>query len=38
VFDARNIEIPFPHQTVYFGESKDGATQSVKVDMQGASA
>jgi len=38
VFDARNIEIPFPHQTVYFGESKDGRTQSVKVDMQAASA
>jgi small-conductance mechanosensitive channel len=34
VFDARNIEIPFPHQTVYFGESKDGRTQSVKVDME----
>ena len=24
LFDARNIEIPFPHQTLYFGESKDG--------------
>ncbi|WP_255873337.1 mechanosensitive ion channel family protein [Microbulbifer elongatus] len=23
-FDARNIEIPFPHQTLYFGENKDG--------------
>lgn len=34
VFDARNIEIPFPHQTVYFGESKDGKTQSVKVDVE----
>lgn len=34
VFDARNIEIPFPHQTVYFGETKDGRTQSVKVDME----
>ncbi|WP_297776436.1 mechanosensitive ion channel domain-containing protein [uncultured Roseovarius sp.] len=33
VFDARNIEIPFPHQTIYFGETKDGRTQSVKVDM-----
>ncbi|WP_297772544.1 mechanosensitive ion channel domain-containing protein [uncultured Roseovarius sp.] len=33
IFDARNIEIPFPHQTIYFGESKDGQTQSVKVDM-----
>ncbi len=34
VFDDRNIEIPFPHQTVYFGESKDGKTQSVKVDLE----
>ena len=33
VFDARNIEIPFPHQTIYFGESKEGKTQSVRVDM-----
>ncbi|MGX0977130.1 small-conductance mechanosensitive channel [Roseovarius sp. MBR-51] len=33
VFDARNIEIPFPHQTIYFGESKEGKTQSVKLDM-----
>ncbi|MFB9148779.1 mechanosensitive ion channel domain-containing protein [Roseovarius ramblicola] len=34
VFDARNIEIPFPHQTIYFGETKDGRTQSVKVAME----
>ncbi|MGK8233623.1 mechanosensitive ion channel domain-containing protein [Roseovarius sp. MS2] len=33
VFDARNIEIPFPHQTIYFGESKTGRTQSLRVDM-----
>jgi small conductance mechanosensitive channel len=24
VFDARGIEIPFPHQTIYFGEDKNG--------------
>ncbi len=24
VFDARSIEIPFPHQTLYFGEDKEG--------------
>lgn len=30
-FDARNIEIPFPHQTIYFGEAKDGTTQPVTV-------
>jgi len=23
-FDARGIEIPFPHQTIYFGVAKDG--------------
>ncbi|MDP6475694.1 MAG: mechanosensitive ion channel [Alphaproteobacteria bacterium] len=23
-FDARGIEMPFPHQTVYFGEDKEG--------------
>lgn len=24
VFDEQNIEIPFPHQTIYFGEDKKG--------------
>lgn len=24
IFDERGIEIPFPHQTIYFGEDKDG--------------
>ena len=24
-FDENNIEIPFPHQTVYFGQDKDGS-------------
>lgn len=33
VFDARNIEIPFPHQTIFFGEAKDGRTQSLQVDV-----
>lgn len=33
VFDERNIEIPFPHQTIYFGESKEGHTQSIKLDV-----
>ncbi|GGE37301.1 mechanosensitive ion channel protein MscS [Primorskyibacter flagellatus] len=32
VFDARNIEIPFPHQTIYLGESKDGKTQTFHID------
>ena len=31
VFDDRNIEIPFPHQTIFLGESKDGKTQTFKV-------
>ncbi|OCX64497.1 mechanosensitive ion channel protein MscS [Thioclava sp. SK-1] len=33
VFDARNIEIPFPHQTIYLGEAKDGKTQPFHVTM-----
>ena len=35
VFDARNIEIPFPHQTIFFGESKDGKTQPLKIEKGG---
>lgn len=35
VFDARNIEIPFPHQTIYLGESKSGATQPFHVVAEG---
>ncbi|GAB1262651.1 mechanosensitive ion channel family protein [Aurantivibrio plasticivorans] len=31
VFDDRNIEIPFPHQTLYFGEDKDGSAPDAKV-------
>ena len=31
IFDERGIEIPFPHQTIYFGEAKDGSTQTLKV-------
>ena len=31
VFDARGIEIPFPHRTLYWGEAKDGTTQTVRV-------
>ena len=32
VFDARNIEIPFPHQTILFAETKDGKTQNLTVE------
>ena len=31
IFDARNIEIPFPHQTVYFGEDKKGNAPVARV-------
>lgn len=31
VFDARGIEIPFPQQTIWFGESKDGTTQPIRL-------
>ena len=33
-FDELNIEIPFPHQTVYFGEDKKGEASPVRVRMQ----
>ncbi len=38
VFDARNIEIPFPHQTIYLGESKDGTTQPFRVRTEDGAA
>ncbi|MEO1292855.1 MAG: mechanosensitive ion channel domain-containing protein, partial [Pseudomonadota bacterium] len=31
IFDARGIEIPFPHQTVYFGEDRTGNAPPVNV-------
>ena len=30
-FDAEGIEIPFPHQTLYFGEDKDGNAPSAQI-------
>ena len=30
-FDERNIEIPFPHTTLYFGESKKGSAPAAHV-------
>ncbi|WP_407491744.1 mechanosensitive ion channel domain-containing protein [Pseudooceanicola sp. MF1-13] len=36
VFDDRNIEIPFPHQTIFLGESKDGKTQTFKIESDDA--
>ncbi|MAY87321.1 MAG: mechanosensitive ion channel protein MscS [Pseudooceanicola sp.] len=32
VFDERGIEIPFPHQTIFFGEAKDGSTQPIRIE------
>ena len=34
-FDRAGIEIPYPHQTVYFGENKGQPTPPVKVTMVG---
>jgi len=31
IFDERGIEIPFPHQTIYFGEDKQGKAPPVHV-------
>jgi small-conductance mechanosensitive channel len=31
VFDAHGIEIPFPQQTIWFGEAKDGSTQPIRL-------
>ncbi len=30
-FDKNNIEIPYPHTTIFFGEDKDGDSPSAKV-------
>ena len=30
-FDARGIEIPFPHRTIYWGEPKDGSAPPLNV-------
>ncbi len=32
VFDDRNIEIPFPQQTIWLGEAKDGSTQHFRIE------
>ncbi|KMK65636.1 mechanosensitive ion channel domain-containing protein [Puniceibacterium sp. IMCC21224] len=34
IFDERGIEIPFPHQTIFFGEAKDGTTQPITITQQ----
>ncbi len=35
-FDALGIEIPFPHQTIYFGADKSGAAAPAHVSLAGA--
>lgn len=32
IMDERGIEIPFPHQTIYFGEDKDGTATHLRLD------
>lgn len=34
-FDKRNIEIPFPHMTLYMGQDKEGKAPPLQVFMQG---
>ncbi|MEQ8766019.1 MAG: mechanosensitive ion channel [Planctomycetota bacterium] len=34
LFDARGIEIPFPHRTIYWGELKDGSAPPLHVRSQ----
>ncbi|MCC0038759.1 MAG: mechanosensitive ion channel [Brucellaceae bacterium] len=39
IFDEREIEIPFPHQTLYFGEDKQGRAPALRIvgkDAEGA--
>lgn len=33
IFDERGIEIPFPHQTIYFGEDKSGSAPALPIRM-----
>ena len=34
-FDARGIEIPFPHQTIFFGEDKQGLAPPAHISLEG---
>ncbi len=34
IFDERGIEIPFPHQTIYFGEDKEGKAPPAHLALQ----
>lgn len=35
-FDARGIEIPFPHRTLYFGVDKDGSSPAGRIQLEAA--
>ncbi len=35
-FDERGIEMPFPHQTIYFGEDKEGGAPSAFINIEDA--
>jgi small conductance mechanosensitive channel len=35
-FDARGIEIPFPHRTLYFGVDKQGQAPAAQIQLQAA--
>ena len=37
-FDARSIEIPYPHMTIYAGQNKDGSTPAFRVIGKGDNA
>jgi small conductance mechanosensitive channel len=36
-FDARGIEIPFPHHTIYFGLPKEGTSPPLRIAVDDAS-
>lgn len=36
-FDELGIEIPYPHQTIYFGENKQGQAAPARIEIQGQS-
>ncbi len=36
-FDARNIEIPFPHQTIYFGADREGKAPGIAITRESSS-
>ena len=35
-FDAHGIEMPFPHQTIYFGEDKEGCAPPAFINLNPA--